>query len=305
MKHKFLGCLLALLCLFGITDVYAMPGPTNEFYINDYANLLSEETEHYILNTSAALAKETTAQVVVVTVPSLDGMTIEDYAVQLYRQYGIGTSEDDNGLLLLLALEERQFRVEVGYGLESVLPDGLTGRYQDEYIIPYLRENNWDQGVKNGYNAFVKKICDYYNVDSLQVESVIEQEPYTPKYDETLAIASIVGFIFGAILGIFAVTKAKTPVMQKVKTTITTIICVANLPAHIIFNSLSKEIGSFAFFATEIFMFIIIVISSKSPFSTGGYYRHRSGGRSSGGSSFGGFSGGGGRSGGGGSTRGF
>lgn len=57
----------------------------------------------------------------------------------------------------MLALEERQFRVEVGYGLEGVLPDGLTGRYQDQYIIPYLKENNWDKGIKTDIMHSIKK----------------------------------------------------------------------------------------------------------------------------------------------------
>lgn len=149
-----------------------MPNATPQFYINDYANLLTNETKDYILKTSIALEKETTAQVVVVTVPSLEGQSIEEYAVELFRKYGIGTKENNNGLLLLLALEERKFRVEVGYGLEEVLTDGLTGRYQDEYIIPYLKENKWDEGIKNSYNAFVKKICDYYEIENIDISNI-------------------------------------------------------------------------------------------------------------------------------------
>ena len=68
-------------------------------------------------------------------------------------------------MLLLLALEERQFRVEVGYGLEGALPDGKTGRIQDEYIIPYLRENNWNDGIKNGFSAILEVVADEYNVE--------------------------------------------------------------------------------------------------------------------------------------------
>ena len=153
------------ICLLMPKSTNAIVKPTDEFYINDYADILTKETEEYILDKSVALEKETTAQIVVVTVPNLEGESLEEYATDLFREFGIGDKEKNNGLLLLLALEERQFRVEVGYGLEGVLPDGLTGRYQDQYIIPYLKENNWDKGIKNGYNAFYKKVAESYNLE--------------------------------------------------------------------------------------------------------------------------------------------
>lgn len=119
MKKNIFVVLLISIISFFVIDVQAMPNATPQFYINDYANLLTNETKDYILKTSIALKKKTTAQVVVVTVPSLEGQSIEEYAVELFRKYGIGTKENNNGLLLLLALEERKFRVEVGYGLEK------------------------------------------------------------------------------------------------------------------------------------------------------------------------------------------
>ena len=60
----------------------------------------------------------------------------------------------------------------MGYGLEEVLPDGLTGRYQDTFIIPYLKNDDWDTGIKTGYTAFVKKLCEHYGVESLNIENI-------------------------------------------------------------------------------------------------------------------------------------
>lgn len=157
--------ILILLYIAFTPSVKAMVSPTNDFYINDYANILSSETEDYILNRSIALNNVDGTQIVVVTVPDLDGMSLEDYATQLFRNFGIGDKNKNNGLLLLLALEERQFRVEVGYGLEGILPDGKTGRFQDEYIIPYLKNNDWDEGIKNGYDAFYKEIVTLNNLN--------------------------------------------------------------------------------------------------------------------------------------------
>lgn len=143
----------------------AVVDPTTEFYVNDYAGLLDEETKNYIINVNKKLYSQTGAQIVVVTVPSLEGDSLEDYATELFRDFGIGDKTKNNGLLLLLALKERQFRVEVGYGLEGILPDAKTGRIQDEYIIPYLKENEWNAGIKNGFNAFLEIISNEYNIE--------------------------------------------------------------------------------------------------------------------------------------------
>lgn len=309
MKKRLLLSLLVLLTFFSITNVYAVPRPTNNFYINDYANLLSQETEDYILNTSVALEKETTAQVVVVTVPSLGGKSIEEYATDLFRKYGIGNKEKNNGLLLLLALDERKFRVEVGYGLEEVLPDGLTGTYQDRYIIPYLKEDKWDEGIKNGYNAFVRKLCDYYEVESLEVETVVDVSPednYEEATDDSVFIALVLGVIFGTIIGISINTKDKKDTKKSIIKLVTLI---ANISTFILLGLKYGSALGFIFLAAEAVMIIILIMSYN--FSNSDYYGHGRGYRGSsshhrsGGSGFGGFSGGGGRSGGGGSSRGF
>ena len=159
-----------LIILFIIIDILtirslAVVSPTEDFYVNDYAGLLDNETKDYIINTNKSLYSQTGAQIVVVTIPSLGDSSLEDYATELFRNFGIGDKTKNNGLLLLLALEERQFRVEVGYGLEGILPDAKTGRIQDEYIIPYLKQNNWNDGIKNGFSTFLETISSEYNVE--------------------------------------------------------------------------------------------------------------------------------------------
>ena len=98
MKKKLILIVITIISFFNITNVKAVVDKTKEFYINDYANILSEETEQYILNNSYALDKETTAQVVVVTVPNLEGKSIEVYATELFRKFAIGDKEKKNGL---------------------------------------------------------------------------------------------------------------------------------------------------------------------------------------------------------------
>lgn len=159
------------------TSSFAIVSPTNEFYVNDYANLLNTETKEYIINTNKNLNSQTGVQIVVVTVPSLEGESLEEYATELFRNFGIGDKTKNNGVLLLLALEERQFRVEVGYGLEGALPDGKTGRIQDEYIIPYLKQDNWNEGIRNGYSAILQVVAEEYGVEVGAEEAISNEEP--------------------------------------------------------------------------------------------------------------------------------
>lgn len=175
--HFAFFLLLFILILSNMTSVTlaAVVSPTSDFYVNDNAGVLTRETKQYIIDTNVELQKKTGAQIVVVTVKSLDGMSIEDYAYQLFNSWGIGDKNKDNGLLLLCSYGDRKFRVEVGYGLEGKLPDGKTGRMQDEYIIPYLRNDNFDEGIKNGYSAFLKEVAEEYGVSITGMQEVTKQ----------------------------------------------------------------------------------------------------------------------------------
>ena len=150
---KVLTIFFILLILLS-SKCFAIVKPTADFYVNDYAGLLDAETKSYIINTNKRLNAQTGAQIVVVTIDSLGNSSLEDYATQLFRNFGIGDKTRNNGVLLLLALEERQFRVEVGYGLEGILPDGKTGRIQDEYIIPYLKAKIGSVYIRINNNDF-------------------------------------------------------------------------------------------------------------------------------------------------------
>ncbi|HBC93101.1 MAG TPA: methanol dehydrogenase, partial [Pelotomaculum sp.] len=115
----------------------AVPQPSNQFYVLDQANVLDNSTEQTIVQTSAALAQKTKAQIVVVTINSLNETTPEEYALAILREWGIGDQSLNNGLLILVSPVEGVARIEVGYGLEGVLPDAKTGQIQDTYMLPY------------------------------------------------------------------------------------------------------------------------------------------------------------------------
>lgn len=141
------------------------PAPTHSIYVQDYAGILDSETKNKINSLGSKLAAKTKAQIVVVTIKSLEGASVENYALELLRKWGIGDKQLNNGVLLLIAVNDRQSRIEVGYGLEGALNDAKTGSVQDNYMIPYFAANDYNKGVWNGYQALVSIAAKEYNLD--------------------------------------------------------------------------------------------------------------------------------------------
>ena len=290
--RKWLALLAAICCFAAISCSVsaAVVSPNDTFYVYDGAQVLSNETEQYIVRCSHELASKTGAQIVVVTIPSLEGRSLEEYATTLFRQWGIGDSQKNNGVLLLCAVEDRQFRVEVGYGLEGDLPDGKTGRMQDAYIIPLLREDKFDEGIKNGYNAFLQEVANVYGV-SITGEAAVSYEEGDPAF----VICMITGMAVSCLGSAFLLKKKK----KHLTTAFWAIEGVQFVEIAFVLQSIANAFG-IVFFSL---MFSLGFGSGRWRF--GGFYGGgRFGGGFSGGRS-GGFSGGGGRSGGGGSSRGF
>ena len=200
-KQIFYFAFLVLFILVFLNSVSkaSIIEPNSDFFVNDNAGILSNDTKKYIMNMSVELQKKTSAQLVVVTVKSLEGMDIETYANKLFNKWGIGNSSKNNGLLLLCSYEDRKFRVEVGEGLEGKLPDGKTGRMQDEYIIPYLKENKFDEGIKNGYSAFLKEIADEYGVTIEGMQDAKGESLIAILIDIIIYIAVMAFFIYISI----------------------------------------------------------------------------------------------------------
>ena len=118
--------------------------------VNDFAGVLDESAERELVTLLESLERETSAEVAVATVVSLDGMSVEEYANKLFSAWGVGKKGKDNGVLVLVAPTERQMRIEVGYGLEGLLPDGLTGSIIREEFVPAFRNGNYQAGILSG-----------------------------------------------------------------------------------------------------------------------------------------------------------
>ncbi len=115
-------------------------------YVNDFASVLSPRTQAGLTALCTELNQKAQAQLVIVTIKSLGGRPIEDYSIDLATRLGIGPKQSNRGVLILLAVDDHRYRIEVGYGLEEILPDGKVGGIGRE-AVPYLRQNNYDAAV--------------------------------------------------------------------------------------------------------------------------------------------------------------
>lgn len=145
---------------FGQKDI---PDPMNPpRLVNDFANILSEGEESALEQKLQGYEDTTTTQMVVVTVPSLSDYEIEDYANRLFNKWEIGTKDKDNGLLILIAPNDRRLRIEVGYGLEGRIPDLFAHDVQETVLIPAIKEGNYYKGLNESINVFIAQAAGEY-----------------------------------------------------------------------------------------------------------------------------------------------
>ncbi len=162
--------MIVLIFLVAATTAFA-DIPKGKNFVNDFANVLSAQTEDYINSKSAEYNADGT-QIVVVTVSELEGESIEDYAYDLFNEWGIGDEKEDKGLLIILSTGERRIRIEVGDGMEGIFNDAKTGRMIDMLALPYLSENDYDRGIKSLYDGIIEVIGDpeAYNGESSKID---------------------------------------------------------------------------------------------------------------------------------------
>lgn len=151
------GAVLALLAV-GTVALAAPKFPPLTGRVVDNAELLSPGAEAELTAELEALERQTGHQLVVATLPDLDGLEIEDYGYQLLRAWGIGRKDQDDGVILIVAPNQRQVRIEVGYGLEPVLTDALSSLIIQREILPAFREGRFEPGVMAGTRAIARQI---------------------------------------------------------------------------------------------------------------------------------------------------
>ncbi|HBP46675.1 MULTISPECIES: TPM domain-containing protein [Pseudomonas] len=154
MRVSRLG--LGLLLWLFIATAQALTFPALSGRVVDEGQMLTPATREQLTQSLQAHEKATGEQVVVVTVPDLQGMPIEDYGYQLGRAWGIGQKDKNNGALLIVARDDRKLRIEVGYGLEDRLTDAQASVIINQIITPAFKAGDYNQGISDGVGAILQ-----------------------------------------------------------------------------------------------------------------------------------------------------
>ncbi len=148
---KFLFILITVIHISGCGVKEDAKSPFNDLkptgFVNDFANVISDAVKIKLENIISRFEKKSGIEIAVVTLPTLKDYSVEEAAVEIFEKWGIGKKGEDNGILILLALKERKIRIEVGYGLEGIVPDSVAGRIIDVYGIPFLRNDEFGNGI--------------------------------------------------------------------------------------------------------------------------------------------------------------
>lgn len=214
-KWSLRFCTLAMaIALFLATAVtaFAVVEPTEQFYVADYANVLQQDTKDDIVEKNAVLYEQTGAQIVVVTVDFLDGMAIEDYALELFNEWGIGSAEKNNGVLLLLAIGEENYWVLQGKGIEPYLSSATLKGILDESLEPDFAKGDYDAGVQKTFTALLQEVEEIYAGDTSLPYTASRYEPYEP-YEEyetrafRFSIGQMIGLVVVLVLVVYTITR--------------------------------------------------------------------------------------------------
>ncbi|RPJ63045.1 MAG: methanol dehydrogenase, partial [Dehalococcoidia bacterium] len=155
MKRILLSIVLCLVFAVLIVPLGTVLAAAQNFpelkgYVNDYAGVMTLQGKAQLEARLSQLEKDTTAQVFVATIKSLEGNEIQDYANRLFEAWKIGQKDKNNGVLLLVAPDDRKMWIEVGYGLEPIITDARAGRIRDDNIIPAFKEGDYEKGIIDG-----------------------------------------------------------------------------------------------------------------------------------------------------------
>ena len=154
---RFFATLIAFLVL-ALPATAAPKFPTLTGRVVDDAHILSDQTKGDLDQKLAALEAKTSRQLVVVTLPSLQGYDIADYGYQLGRAWGIGQAKLNNGVLFIIAPSDRRVRIEVGYGLEPIITDALSEVIIQQAVLPRFRAGDFNGGTEAGVDALIQQL---------------------------------------------------------------------------------------------------------------------------------------------------
>ncbi len=166
LLNTILRTLLLACCMFPVFAISIPEKPTR--HVNDYANILDSTTKENLEAMLLKFEKETSNQLVIATFNSLEGQVLEDFSIKLAQKWKIGTKKHDNGVILLVFKNDRQVRIEVGYGLEGALPDIISSQIIRHEIVPSFKEGNYNKGITDGITAIINATKGEYKSNNAQ-----------------------------------------------------------------------------------------------------------------------------------------
>lgn len=194
---KLLTSILLLLIQYSLLSQKPVPELWG-LHVHDEAHILSQQTVDNLERQLRAYEDSTSNQVAILIISSLSGEVLEDYSLRVAEKWKIGNKKKDNGILLLIAVDDHKMRIEAGEGLEGVLPDVICNRIIRNEIAPNFRKDDYDAGVQTGINAILKAVGgEYKSTDFSDGTSSIQATDLSLKERILIGV-----FIFG-ILGIF------------------------------------------------------------------------------------------------------
>ncbi len=160
-SKKLLIFLFLLVTVFAFRAVASTPEPpaVPRDYVVDLAGVMNDSAKAQLNALLLELERKTTAQVLVLTVQSLDGEEIRSFGIRIAEKWKLGQKGKDNGVLIVVAVKDRKYTIEVGYGLESVLPDSLVGSIGRDSFVPYFRRGDYSTGIYAGTAAVIRTIA--------------------------------------------------------------------------------------------------------------------------------------------------
>ena len=210
-KYILILVFILLLCPFNIN---ALVTQSSDIYVTDNANVLKDETKDYIVTYSDFLKDKEKIDYYVVTLKSLEGINLKEYTDYIYDSFNM----NEKGLLIVFSKSDRQLRIKTGIKLSKIIPDDVIEEYINSYFMPYLKDEDWNSGIKNGYSSFYKLLCNYYEIDSSPM-TVYNGLSFIKKYK--YSIFMIILFICSFIsnkLGTYHFNTKKGKITQTFKT---------------------------------------------------------------------------------------
>lgn len=185
--------------------------PVRQGLINDFAGVIQQEAKKEMEIRVREVLQKTGTTVVVATVPTIGKNYLQGYVNDLYHTWGIGKKGENKGVLIFVAVKERKIRIETGYGVEGILPDGKLGEIIRNEMMPYLKKGDYDTGILNAVKSIAQIIATDAKVNITgQTPAVTKSNTSAKKSDElSMTAISIIALIVVGIIGLITWTILK------------------------------------------------------------------------------------------------